>query len=83
MQPHLNKYHLKDLHREISLFDRKIAHCRDYEKFESEEMRSTTLQKLINKWQRLVKLAVEMAGNGIEYDPKELPRSLQLPEAAL
>lgn len=82
MRLHANKYHLKDLHQEIDLFDRKIAHCRNYEKFESEDVRSIALQKLMTKRQRLVKLAVEMASNGIEYDHKELPRSLQQAQSA-
>jgi hypothetical protein len=32
----LNRYDLKDVHQEIDFFDRKIAHCQTYERFESE-----------------------------------------------
>ena len=70
-------YALKDLYEEIGLFDRKIFHCKTYEVFDSEEARSTALQKLVTKREPLVKAAVAMAGRGVECDAKYLPRSLQ------
>jgi len=70
-----SKYHLKDLHQEIDFFDRKIAYCRDHEEFGSEALRGTALRKLATKRQTLVNSALEMAGRGIECDPKYLPRS--------
>jgi hypothetical protein len=75
--PPASKYHLKDLHREIDLFDRKIAYSQSYEKFDSEYERESAVQKLITKRQSLVKMAAAMASQGIEYDPKELPRSFK------
>lgn len=72
-----NKYHLRDLHKEIDFFDRKIAHCNLHEKFDSEEARVSALHKLEVKRGSLVKAAIDLVGKGIEYDAKDLPRSLQ------
>jgi hypothetical protein len=72
-----SKYHLKDLHREIDLFDRKIAYCRNYEKFTSEFERESACHKLVTKRETLVKRAAAMASQGIEYDPEQLPRSMK------
>jgi hypothetical protein len=73
----LSKYDLRDLHREIDLFDRKIAHCHSHERFESEEARSAALQKLITARENLVTAAVDAVNSGIECDPKYLPRSFK------
>ena len=72
-------YALKDLYEDIGLFDRKIAHCQNYEVFDTEQARMSTLQKLIDKRETLVKTARAMAGRGVECDPKYLPRSLKEP----
>jgi hypothetical protein len=72
-----NKYELKDLHQEIDLFDRKIAHCQNFEKFVTEEERAIVLKKLVTKRGALVKTALAMAGRGVECDPKYLPRSFK------
>ncbi len=71
------KYALRDLHQEIDLLDRKIAHCRSLEKFDSEPERESALQKLATKRESLVTAALGMAGRGVEFDPKYLPRSLR------
>jgi hypothetical protein len=73
-----NKYQLMDLHKEIDLFDRKIAHCQQFEKFEFESGRTAAVQKLQRKRQTLVNLAMSLSRSGIEHDPKFLPRSLAL-----
>lgn len=70
-------YALKDLYEEIGFFDRKIAHCKTYEPFDSEEARASALRKLMAKREPLAKAAREMAGRGVECDPKYLPRSLK------
>ena len=72
-----NKYALKDLHQEIDLFDRKIAYCQNYEKFDSENARAAALQKLATKRESLVKNALSMASRGVVCDPKYLPRSFK------
>ncbi len=72
-----NRYALQDLHDEIDLFDRKIAHCEHYETFESEQARTAALGKLRAKREALVKAALAMASRGVECDPKHLPRSFR------
>lgn len=72
-----NKYSLKELHEEIDLFDRKIAHLQKFEIFETEEAKSTATAKLSTKRESLVKQARDMAAKGIEYDTKDLPRSFK------
>jgi hypothetical protein len=77
-----NKYELKDLYQEIDLFDRKIAYCQNFENFATDEERASARQKLVTKRGTLVKAALEMAGRGVECDPKYLPRSFQAPAEA-
>jgi hypothetical protein len=77
-----NKYELQDLYQEIDLFDRKIAHCQNFEKFATDEERETARQKLVTKRGALVKTALEMAGRGVECNPKYLPRSFKEPAEA-
>lgn len=72
-----NKYVLRDLHQEIDFFDRKIAYCQLYEKFDSAPARESAVQKLVTKRESLVKTALAMAGRGVECDPKYLPRSFK------
>lgn len=72
-----SKSALKDLHQEIDFFDRKIAYCQNYEKFESEGDRAAALRKLVTKRASLVKAALGMASRGIVCDPKYLPRSFK------
>ncbi len=72
-----NKYHLKDLYKEIDLFDRKIAYCNELEKFETEELRSEAERKLQSRRNLLVKAADKMKKQGIECDAKDLPRSMK------
>ncbi len=75
-----NKYHLVDLHKEIDLYDRKIAYCQQFEKFDSERERDAAVLKLQRKRSSLVKLAMSFSSQGIEHDPKFLPRSLSIGE---
>jgi hypothetical protein len=75
--PRDSKYALKDLHQDIDLFDRKIAHCQSHGEFGSEKERAVALQKLVTKRDALVKTAMAMAGRGVECDPKYLPRSFK------
>ncbi|HEX8924867.1 MAG TPA: hypothetical protein VF786_03695 [Terriglobales bacterium] len=72
-----NKYHLKDLHEEISYFDRKISYAQELEKFETEEARAKELKRLNTRRATLVKAAGSMVANGIEYNLQDLPRSLK------
>jgi hypothetical protein len=72
-----SSYDLKDLHQEIDFFDRKIAYCQTFEKFDSDAERATALQKLVTKRESLVKTALDAASRGIVCDPKYLPRSFK------
>ncbi len=72
-----DKYHLKTIHEEIDLFDRKLAHLMNFEKFESDEARDLAAQKMTAKRETLVKTARRLAAEGIEFKPNELPRSLR------
>lgn len=74
-----SKYHLKDLYEEIGLFDRKIAYCQNYEKFDSEQNRASALHKLVTKRAGLVANARALIERGIECDAKYVPRSLKEP----
>lgn len=78
--------HLDDLHKEIDYFDRKIAYCRDLEKFASETERGSALRKLVTRRETLVKAAAEITALGVQFNPKYLPRSFKTaptPEAKI
>ena len=77
-----DKYTLRDLHQEIDLLDRKIANCQHYELFDNAQERASALQKLVTKRASVVKMALAMAGRGVECDPKYLPRSFKSDAAA-
>lgn len=70
-----NKYHLKDVHREIDYLDRRIAYSESLEKFASEDERKNAIKKLVTKRGTLVKAAAELVNQGVEWDAKDLPRS--------
>lgn len=83
MQAHPpSKYYLKDLYQQIGLYDRKIAYCQTFEKFDSEEERSMAVAKLARKRNSLVQSAAAMTSMGIECDPSQVPRSLRNVETA-
>ena len=72
-----SKYHLKDLHKEIDLYDRKIEYCQHHAKFECEEDRASALQKLVRSRKKAVNAAAVMVSQGVEFDPEQLPRSMK------
>ena len=72
-----SKFALNDLHEEIDFFDRKIAYCQTFQKFDSQEERESTLRKLTTKRGTLVKAALAMVERGVECDSKHLPRSFK------
>ena len=76
-----SKSHLKDLYQEIGFYDRKIAYCQNFEKFDSDEERAKAVEKLTKKRQTLVQSAAAMASAGVECDPSLLPRSLKSAES--
>lgn len=70
-----SKYALRDLHHSISLIDRKINYCRQFEKFAFPEDRECALQKLFHKRAALAKAVIVLTGLGVTYDPRALPHS--------
>lgn len=68
-----SKYHLKSLHQEIDLYDRKLAHL---DKF-TPDASGAERTKMLNKRNLLAKAARQLVADGIEFDPKDLPRSFQ------
>jgi hypothetical protein len=72
-----SKYALKDLYQAIDLYDRKIAYCQNYEHFDSQEARTSAVQKLVTRRATAVKNARGMVNRGVECDAKHLPRSFK------
>lgn len=78
--PNPDKYHLKTLHDEIDLFDRKLAHMEKYDSFATDAERLSATNKMNSKRELLVKAARQLANDGIEYKPSDLPRSFRTGE---
>jgi len=74
------KYHLRSLHEEIGLYDRKLAHLLKYDSFASEKERDVAAEKLNSKRRLLVRDARGLVEAGVEYQASELPRSLRTVE---
>src|ERR1700757_1800024 len=72
-----DKYHLKTIHEDIGLFDRKLAHVMNFEKFDSEAARDEAARKLKVKRETLVKTALRLVAEGVEFKPGDLPRSMR------
>lgn len=77
--PAQNKYKLKSLHEEIDLFDRKLAHLLKYESFPSDAARKSSAGKMQAKRDLLAQTARQLASEGVEFNPSELPRSFRDP----
>lgn len=75
-QPH-DKYYLRSLHEDIALLDRKLAHIAKYETFPSVKERDAATSKLNTKRAQLVRNALKLAEEGVEFTPASLPRSLR------
>jgi len=72
-----DKYFLRDLHQEIDLYDRKLAYLEKYVEFASPEDRQEAEKALHAKRSPLEKAAQELVASGVEYEEKDLPRSLR------
>ena len=72
-----DKYFLRDIHREIDLYDRKMIHLVKHETFATEALRDAAIRKLSLKREGLVTTAKSLAASGIEYSDQDLPRSLR------
>ena len=72
-----DKYYLRDLHREIDLYDRKLTHMLKHETFGTEALRDAAVRKLTAKRDQLAETARSLAASGVEFDANELPRSFR------
>jgi hypothetical protein len=72
-----DKYFLRDLHQEIDLYDRKLAYVDKVVEFASSLDREEAAKSLLAKRALLEKAALELAGSGVEYKEKDLPRSFR------
>ncbi len=72
-----DKYFLRDVHREIDLYDRKMIHLVKHEIFATDALRDAAIRKLSLKREGLVTTAKSLAASGIEFSDRELPRSLR------
>ncbi len=72
-----DKYFLRDLHREIDLYDRKLIHLVKHEVFASDALRDAAARKLANKREQLAETARTLAASGIEFQETDLPRSFR------
>jgi hypothetical protein len=60
-----NKFYLLALHKEIDFFDRKIAHARNIESFDSDHLKTLAIKKLETKRSALVTTAMDLASKGV------------------
>lgn len=75
--PRRDKYFLRDLHREIDLYDRKLAYLDKFVEFASPGDREEAEKGLLSKRALLEKAALELVASGVEYEEKDVPRSLR------
>lgn len=75
--PRHDKYFLRDLHQEIDLYDRKLAYLEQYAEFGSPEEREEAARALRAKRAPLEKSALQLVASGVEFEEKDLPRSLR------
>ena len=75
--PRRDKYFLRDLHQEIDFYDRQLAYLDKFVEFASPADREEAEKGLRAKRTPLEKAALELAASGVEYDEKDLPRSLR------
>jgi hypothetical protein len=72
-----DKYYLRDLHREIDLYDRKLIHLEKHEVFATKALREAAVKKMATKRDALAATARSLAAAGIEFHESELPRSFR------
>ncbi len=72
-----DKYYLRDLHREIDLYDRKLIHMLKHEVFATDALRDAAARKLATKREALAATARALVASGIEFQESDLPRSFR------
>lgn len=73
-----DKYFLRDLHREIDLYDRKLAYLNEHVAFASTGDREVAEKRLLAKRAPLEKTALELVASGVQYEDGDLPRSFRM-----
>ena len=73
-----DKYHLRDLHREIAFYDRKLAYLNSHIEFASQADHDEAEKSLLTKRTLLEKTARALAAAGVEFDEKDLPQSFRV-----
>ena len=74
--PH-DKYFLKSLHKEIDLYDRKIAYLDKFVEFQSSADRTEAESRLLSKRASLAETAKQLVAEGVEFNRADLPRSFR------
>lgn len=72
-----DKFYLKSLHKEIDFYDRKLAHLLKFEVVASEAERDSMAKKIVTKRETLARTARQLAADGVEFSPADLPRSFR------
>jgi hypothetical protein len=73
-----DRYFLRDLHREIAFYDRKLAYLNSHIEFASQADRDEAEKSLLAKRNPLEKTARALAASGVEFDEKDLPQSFRI-----
>ena len=71
-----DKYFLKDLLREIDLYDRKIEHLSHHTNPEADANRDRNVKSATTRRDNLIVTARKLMTEGIEYDDNALPTSM-------
>ena len=73
-----DKYYLRNVHQEIDLLDRKLAHLQNFESFATEQDRTQAADKMRAKRDLLVTTARRLAAEGVEFRASDVPRSIEI-----
>ncbi len=77
-----DKYYLRSVHQDIDLLDRKLAHLRKYDTFDSSADRQTAENKINAARELLARTARRLVEEGIAFEESDLPRSFRAANAA-
>lgn len=71
-----DKYFLKDLLRDIDLYDRKLEHLRSHAHFETDAERDRAVRTATTRRDNLSVTARKLMAEGISYDARAVPASM-------
>lgn len=72
-----DRYYLRDVHREIAFYDRKLAYLNSHVEFASQADRDEAEKSLLSKRALLEKTARALVASGVEFDEIDLPQSFR------